>query len=195
MSIALLIRPRLFVLSGCLLLLASGCPLRALEAQKSERAADLAFATSSDLADPTDQDLGTSKIDLATSASDLARPVVGVPCNGMLCATQNTCCRSNSDTAICVMDYSSPPDPCVAGASIECDGPEDCSGSLGCIGFTDTQGGTVVATICLTGGISGPYYTICHVDADCPSGGACMASSPPFPGAPALGLCLPMQNG
>jgi hypothetical protein len=91
---------------------------------------------------------------------------VGITCGQMTCTGNKECCVTQgagggNPSFACVN-----PGSC-QGASVACDGPEDCSGKACCGMF----GGTTASTSCANGATCQGAQTVqfCHNDADCPS--------------------------
>lgn len=104
-----------------------------------------------------------------------------VQCNaGLACPPADGCCEGG--TPHCG-DGSAGAQGCV-GPWLRCDGPEDCAPGVACVlslGFVREQD----QSIC-----SNEVYgtVVCHHDADCPAGSACLVDYSYFAGA--AGLCL-----
>ena len=123
-------------------------------------------------------------VDMAVGP-DLAAPdYTGIPCGTATCQAGGACCVDPSSTppkAACVAS----PAACTTGASLTCDGPEDCSsGSPFCCGTISfslgdpdagTGGGLSGANAACAGTCSASFdqqtnsgtSRLCHVAADC----------------------------
>jgi hypothetical protein len=92
----------------------------------------------------------------------------GVACGNMTCAT--ACCLAASGGDYCAASGVA----CNQGdAELDCDGPEDCTGGMGCCEANGTSSCLVGPIFCAAG--AGSY--MCHSTADCPAGNVCCPST------------------
>ena len=122
-------------------------------------------------------------VDMAVGPDIAAPNYEGIPCGTATCKTGGACCVDPSSTppkAACV----DTPASCTTGASLTCDGPEDCNAGGYCCGTISfslgdpdagTGGGLSGANATCTGTCAASFdqqtnsgtSRLCHVAADC----------------------------
>jgi len=128
-----------------------------------------------DAALPPDLDAGPpTALDAGPPAMSDSGTPPGVMCGAMMCGAGEICCATFSGGAL--MQTCTAPGACM-GATLTCDGPEDCSGGEVCCASGGGGGG---GTSCRSA--TGCMFRLCRTAGDCPSGNMCC----PFMGS---GVC------
>lgn len=94
---------------------------------------------------------------------------MGIMCGTEVCTGTQTCCITRGGGGMMLSEACAAPGTCMGGATLTCDGPEDCASGQSCCGaLTGGAAGAMCAAGTCMGGAP-----LCHTTADCPMGSMC----------------------